>query len=194
MNPNQVLERGGGLLRAGARLVASVGRRVRNEAYGIVQEARHRGQTPKPDMDDVTLARKVETEIFRGRPTVKAAVDVNVADGVVWLRGEVKRPEQIRDLEAKAQAIPEVRQVENLLHLVKTPAPTRADTPPRQQRTRSSTRRPKPDARRRGRVSDDRTDAIVEAEPSPSEHAAAREGRTPAPFGSTDRGDAPTSP
>jgi hypothetical protein len=117
---------------------------------------------------------------------------VNVVDGVVWLRGEVKRPEQIRSLERKARSVPEVRGVENLLHLVKTPAPTRADTPKRQQRTRSSTRRPTPRRRATGRVTDDRTDALTpEAEPSPAEHAAEREGRTPAPLGSTgDSGEA----
>ncbi len=74
--------------------------------------------------------------------------------------GEVERAEQVRGLETKARAVPEVRGVENLLHLRKTPAPTRADTPRRQQRTRSSTKRPTPSRSTRGAVSDDRTDAI----------------------------------
>lgn len=191
MNPNQVLERGSGVVFGAVRLVAGLAGRIGSQAYRIVDGARGGGETPKPEMDDVTLARKVETEIFRGRPGMKSAVDVNVADGVVWLRGEVRRPTQVRELAARAEAVPEVRRVENLLHLVKTPAPTRADTPPRAQRTRSSTRRPTPDTERHGRVSDDRTDAIVDAEPSPTEHAAAHEGRTPAPFGSTGSGTDP---
>jgi osmotically-inducible protein OsmY len=62
-------------------------------------------------------------------------VNVNVVDGVVYLRGEVKRPEQVKELEREALRIPEVRGVENLLHLHKTPAPTRADAPRSQQRT-----------------------------------------------------------
>ena len=41
-------------------------------------------------MDDVTLTRKVETEIFRPKGAPKGKVDVNAVDGVVWLRGEVK--------------------------------------------------------------------------------------------------------
>jgi len=91
----------------------------------------------------------------------------------------------VRKLHAALGA--EVRGVENLLHLVKTSAPTRADTPKRQQRTRSSTRRPAPRQRTTGRVSDDRTDALTpEAEPTPAEHARKREGRTPAPFGSSE--------
>jgi osmotically-inducible protein OsmY len=190
MNSNQILQRGGGILRQTIRLGERIGRGLGNQAYGVVQEARHRRQTPKPDMDDVTLARKVETEVFRNRPGVKATVNVNVVDGVVWLRGQVKRPEQIRSLEAKARAVPEVRGVENLLHLPKTPAPTRADTPARQQGTRSSTKRPTPRRRSGGRVTDDRTDALTpQAEPSPAEHAAKHEGRSPAPLGSTGGGE-----
>lgn len=113
----------------------------------------------------------------------KTSVNVNVVDGVVWLRGELKRPEQIRALEERARAVPEVRAVENLLHLTKTPAPTPANTPKRQQRTRSSTRRPNP-RRTHSRVSDDRSDdQVPRAEPTPAEHAAKRQGRTPAPLG-----------
>jgi hypothetical protein len=186
MNMNQILQRGGGLALDAARLPDRLGRRILSEAAGIVQAARQTQKTPKPEMDDVTLARKVESEIFRGTRIAKANVNVNVVDGVVWLRGELKRPEQIRRLEQKALAVPEVRGVENLLHLAKTPAPTRADTPKRQQRTRSSTRQPA--ARRTsGRVSDDRSDALVaEREQSPVERAQRHEGRTPAPFGSSD--------
>jgi hypothetical protein len=190
MNANQIVQRGGGIVRGSMRIGEQVGRRVVSEAWGVFQEARHVGRKPKPDMDDVTLARKVESEIFRGRGAPKATVDVNAVDGVVWLRGEVKRPEQIRALEEKARAVPEVRDVENLLHLVKTPAPTRADTPKRQQRTRSSTRRPTPRAKAAGRITDDKTEALSsETEPSPAEHALAREGRSPAPLG-TDGGEA----
>jgi osmotically-inducible protein OsmY len=65
-------------------------------------------------------------------------VNVNAVDGVVYLRGEVKRPEQVKELERQALSIPEVKGVGNLLHLHKTPAPTRADTPRSQQRTGAS--------------------------------------------------------
>lgn len=198
MNANQILQRGGGIVLDGARLAGRIGRSVASGTYGMVQDARQGRPAPKPDMDDVTLARKVETEIFRNSRAVKESVNVNVVDGVVWLRGEVKRPQQIRSLEEKARAVPEVRGVENLLHLPKTPAPTRADTPKRQQRTRSSTRRPTP-RRTRGKVSDDRTDALVpEHEASPAERAERHEGRTPAPLGVRETepraGDGSTSP
>jgi hypothetical protein len=81
-------------------------------------------QTPKV-LDDVGLARKVETVIFRDDSVPKGKIDVNAAAGVVWLRGEAKTPEMIKALERETLAIPEVTQVENLLHLPKTPAPTR---------------------------------------------------------------------
>jgi hypothetical protein len=136
-------------------------------------------------MDDVTLARKVETEIFRGADSPKGTVDVNVVDGVVWLRGQVERPERIKRLEAQVASIPEVRGVENLLHLPKTPAPTRADTPRLQQRSRSSTRRPAP--RHEQRVSDGHSSELApEAEPSPREVAQEGSGRPAAPLGARD--------
>jgi hypothetical protein len=189
MNTNQILLRGGGVARGGVRLWYRVARRVVSETFGLAQRARHFRQAPKPEMDDVTLTRKVETEIFRGANSPKGTVNVNVVAGVVWLRGEVKRPEQVRDVERKARSVPEVRDVENLLHLPKTPAPTRADTPARRQRTHSSTRRPTPRKERQARVTDDRTDALSpQAGPSPVEHAGEGEGRSPAPVGSTQRG------
>ncbi len=100
---------------------------------------RRASQQPK-DLDDVAITRKVETEIFRGTEVDKGKIDVNTADGVVWLRGVAKNPEQVKELEAKAAAIPEVKKVENLLHLPKTPSPTRADSPPSHQK-RGETRR-----------------------------------------------------
>jgi hypothetical protein len=175
INGTQLLNRAGGIVGSTVRI-----------GNALLNRALHIRQAPKPEMDDVTLARKVESVIFRGQNAPKSTVSVNVVDGVVWLRGEVKRPAQVRSLEQKARAIPEVRGVENLLHLTKTPAPTRADTPRRQQRTRSSTRRPTPRLSTEGAVTDDRTDAIVtEAEPSPADHAQSGEGRSPAPLGST---------
>ena len=74
-------------------------------------------------LDDVTLARKVETEIFRAPDAPKGSVDVNVQEGVVQLRGEVERPELIDELVSKARSVQGVREVENLLHTPGTEAP-----------------------------------------------------------------------
>ncbi|MFL5894880.1 MAG: BON domain-containing protein [Thermoleophilaceae bacterium] len=123
----------------------------RRPASQAERSQRQRRQRPKPDpqaspapkdLDDVGLARKVETVIFRDPEIPKGSIDVNAAAGVVWLRGEAKTPDMIKALERQTREVPEVRQVENLLHLPKTPAPTRTDTPPSQRKTRRSPAQP----------------------------------------------------
>jgi hypothetical protein len=90
---------------------------VQAEAYGVVQKAKHRKEEPKlEDPDDVTLARKVETEIFRDPDVPKGQINVNAEDGVVILRGEVERAELIADLEEKTRSVQGVKGVENFLH------------------------------------------------------------------------------
>jgi hypothetical protein len=143
--------------------------RKRSPAARKSRTSRQASQKPK-DLDDVGLARKVETIIFRDHDVPKGKIDVNAADGVVWLRGEAKTPDMIKTLETQTAGIPEVKKVENLLHLPKSPA-----------------RRPKA-----GEGSDPRkvqtrqTNEGVTAtgEDLPVEAAHAHEGRQPAPFGS----------
>ena len=139
-----IVQQTGGIVRGTLRIYGRVARGVISGTFGAVQSVRHMRAKPKPGMDDVTLARKVETEIFRPAGAPKGSVEVNVVDGIVYLRGEVKRPDQMAEIEARARKIPEVRSVENLLHLPKTPAPSRTDTPASQRRTRSSSRRATP--------------------------------------------------
>jgi osmotically-inducible protein OsmY len=114
---NQVTNR---LERLGRGVVSFVG--------GRVQAVANRNPEPKPGMDDNTLKGKVETELFRDESIPKGRINVHVVDGVVELRGEVKRPEVKKELEAKARAIPEVREVSNLLHLPKTQPPAKKAT------------------------------------------------------------------
>jgi hypothetical protein len=90
---------------------------------------------PKP-IGDPAIARKVESAIFRDEDVPKGDINVNVVDGVAYLRGEAKSPEMINALEEQAKAVTEVVGVENLLHLPGTPAPTRTDTPPSQRKSR----------------------------------------------------------
>jgi hypothetical protein len=170
------------------------GQRTPTKPRSQTQTRQRRNTTPKP-LDDKTITDKVETELFRDAKVAKGKIDVNTADGVVWLRGEAKTPEQIKELEAMALAIPEVKQVENLLHLPKTPAPTRADTPKPQQKTRrhkgtSAARKVTPAV-----APSERKTTSAGAEPSPKELAKKHEGRQPAPLGSTDTtGTAEKSP
>jgi osmotically-inducible protein OsmY len=111
----------------GARHAVRAGRRTARHAVselrGAGQRALHPQSRQSPPADDITLAHKVETEIFRPADAPKGTVNVNAVDGVVFLRGVAQTPEQIRDLERQVQSIPGVKKVENLLHVPGTPAP-----------------------------------------------------------------------
>jgi hypothetical protein len=133
-----IVDRGMGIVRRTSRRGERLGRRLASDARGLVGRIQSARAGPKPGMDDITLARKVETELFRGADAPKGTVSISVVAGVVELRGQVKRPEDIRALEDGARKIPEVRGVENLLHLPKTPSPTRTDTPPAHRRRAES--------------------------------------------------------
>jgi osmotically-inducible protein OsmY len=107
-----------------ARKAEQLGRATTAQAEGLVQKVKHRQEEPKPQPDDVTLARKVESEIFRDPDVPKGRINVNAENGKVVLRGEVEQPELIRDLEERARRVQGVQDVENLLHLPGTEAPT----------------------------------------------------------------------
>ena len=109
-------------VRHGAERAERAGRGVGARVHGTVQRVQHLREEPK-DFDDVTLARKVETEIFRDADAPKGQVDVNVADGVVQLRGEVPSEDMLNALVERARAVQGVREVESLLHLPGVEAP-----------------------------------------------------------------------
>ena len=90
-------------------------------------KATHLREQEKAQPDDVTLARKVESKIFRDADVPKGQINVNVEDGVVYLRGELEQPDLIEDLGTQARKVKGVRAVENLLHVPGEEAPTKAD-------------------------------------------------------------------
>ena len=118
----------------GAGLAAGAVKTVRGVVGGQAPEADRR--PPKPGITDTALARKVESILFSDPAVPKGKIDVNAVGRDVYLRGEAKSPEMISELERRANAIPEVAKVENLLHLPGAPAPTRADTPKSAQASR----------------------------------------------------------
>jgi hypothetical protein len=120
-------DRVAGLARRGRRQLDRRRRYLAGKVEGIAHRADlTRREAPPPD--DVTLARKVETVIFRDRDVPKGSINVGVAGGVVTLRGEADSPETIEALEREAASIPGVQSVENLLHLPNTPTPDEAGT------------------------------------------------------------------
>jgi osmotically-inducible protein OsmY len=96
---------------------------------GAAARAHAKDTSRRKPLDDITIARKVESIIFRGVDVDKGAVDVNVAGGVLWLRGEVPTADLISVLETRANDVTEVRRVENLLHVPASPAATRPNSP-----------------------------------------------------------------
>ena len=115
------VDRTAGFLRSRSRETARTGRGVAAEAYGVSQKVQHRKEEPK-SFDDATLANKVRSEALRGDEVPAEAVNVNVQNGIVQLRGEVQQPELIDELDRRVRAVQGVREVENLLHLPGTEA------------------------------------------------------------------------
>ena len=111
------------LFRRAGRRSERMGRRAAAEAYGVSQKVTHLKEEQKPQPDDVTLARKVETELFRDEDVPKGNINVNAEFGKIVLRGEVEEPDMIKELEERARKVQGVRDVENLLHTPGTPAP-----------------------------------------------------------------------
>jgi osmotically-inducible protein OsmY len=112
-----LVDRARGMANRTIRRAARAERGLVSAGYGVAMKATHRRERPKPQPDDATLARKVETEIFRPADAPKATVNVNAEHGVVYLRGEVSRPEVIEELVEKARKVKGVRDVRSLLHL-----------------------------------------------------------------------------
>lgn len=109
---NMLRDRTVAFFRKGGRRAA---RRVGSGAYGLKQKATHMREEPKT-FDDQTLKAKIESEVFRPADAPKGAINVNVENGVVYLRGEVQQPEIVEELEQRVRSVQGVERVENLLH------------------------------------------------------------------------------
>jgi BON domain len=112
-----VVDRTRGIANRTMRRVGRAERGMVSEVYGLAMKLTHLREQSKPQPDDATLARKVETEIFRPADAPKSTVNVNAENGVVYLRGEVPRAEMIEELVVKTRKVKGVRDVRNLLHV-----------------------------------------------------------------------------
>ena len=111
-------------LRHASKKAGGVSSAATAQASAMKQKATHLKEEEKPQPDDVTLARKVETEIFRDADIPKGQINVNAENGKVVLRGEVEQPELINDLEQRTKKVQGVQEVENLLHVPGSAATT----------------------------------------------------------------------
>ena len=107
--------------------VSSAAHQAGAKATAVAGKAQSAARSHMPgadgDYDDVTLARKVESEIFRDADAPKGKVSVNAVNGVVFLRGELDDPAWIERLGSEAEQVGGVKGVRNLLHAPGTPAP-----------------------------------------------------------------------
>jgi osmotically-inducible protein OsmY len=122
-------------MRRGEQRAAMRARRTESHALGIARRtfnAARRGQ--REPLDDVALAHKVESELYRRARVPKGQISINAEDGVVFLRGVLDGQEDIERIGAVTRQIAGVREVENLIHLPGTPAPA---SRPKSERVRS---------------------------------------------------------
>jgi len=91
---------------------------VEGKAEGVVFRTVHvvPGIHRRDQPDDMTLAQKVESCAFRKAHVPKQDVSVNAEHGVVFLRGQLEREEQIDALVRSARRVDGVKGVKSLLH------------------------------------------------------------------------------
>lgn len=104
------------LLRRGAETTRREAEYRTGQVEGKIEAAKSQARPEKPAANDQDLADRVKSEIFQPADAPKGSVNVNVEHGVVYLRGEVKRPDEIKKLVEQASSIDGVAGVENLLH------------------------------------------------------------------------------
>ena len=119
-----------GSMRRGFGALKRVGRGAAADTYGLTQQARHLEPEHWSPPNDVTLAQRVESELFRDPDLPKGRININAEAGMIVLRGELDRPEQIRHVEEAVSRMAGVRGVHNLLHLPGTPVPDRGSVLP----------------------------------------------------------------
>ena len=94
------------------------------QAAGTVKGAAHAVTPSRTEpMDDVTLADRVRSEIFRDAESPKGSVSVDVQAGVAYLRGEVADQAWIERFGTDARKVAGITGVKNLLHAPGTPTP-----------------------------------------------------------------------
>lgn len=119
---NVARDRFAGSVRQGGQDLERTGKRVAAEAYGVRQKLTHLDKDAPPE-NDAQLAQKVMSELFRDQDVPKGQINIDAVDGVVFLRGQVRRPDMIEHIESRVRRIAGVRDVKNLLHQPGAPAP-----------------------------------------------------------------------
>jgi osmotically-inducible protein OsmY len=106
-----------------ARRGERVERHAISTATGKIRSVVHKRERRDSQPDDVTLAHKVESIVFRDQLVPKGQISINAEQGVVYLRGEVADQSMLDALAERTSKVRGVRRVENLLHLPGQEAP-----------------------------------------------------------------------
>jgi osmotically-inducible protein OsmY len=118
-------------LRRGLHEGSKKGQYARGVVKGMAYEASGPMGPLPGELDDTTLAHKVESEAFRDELVPKGQLNVNCEDAVVYLRGELPTSEQIDLVLERVGNVAGVRQVMNLMHTPGSPPPSREASPSR---------------------------------------------------------------
>jgi osmotically-inducible protein OsmY len=89
---------------------------ARDRATGLAHEATTSAAERVPEVDRA-LVDKVRSDVFGGERWRPYTINVDAVDGVVTLRGQLDRRDQIEAAEIAAGRVPGVRRVESFLHL-----------------------------------------------------------------------------
>ncbi len=118
-------ERTAGMVRHSARRLAREFRAGWLQALGRARGWAHRLRPHRvtEPLDDVTMAHKVESVLFRNPSVPKGQISINAEAGKVFLRGQLENQELIQEIAQSVREIPDVAEVVNLLHAPGTEAP-----------------------------------------------------------------------
>jgi hypothetical protein len=122
---SQLADRARSSWHIGNRKLNQLSRKIGADAYGLSKKLTHL-RPANEIVDDLTLKDRVESLLYRDAEIPKGRFNVDVVGGIVRLRGQLERPEQIRYVERAVRRIPGVQGVENWLHPEGTAAPKEA--------------------------------------------------------------------
>jgi len=87
----------------------------KHQAEGKFEALKSKARPEKQAPNDQDLADRVKSQILQSADAPKGSVNINVEHGIVYLRGQVDRREEIEKLAKQARSVEGVRGVENLL-------------------------------------------------------------------------------
>lgn len=121
----QLVDRVRGGIRGGQRRADRTVRGVRARANAVAaRSSAAMRQRASDDVNDATLAERVESELFSDQTIPKGALNINAENGIIVVRGELPDAEMRERIETAIRRIPGVWEVNNLTHLPGEPAPT----------------------------------------------------------------------